>query len=72
MGYLVLDRDLFSLEKKSLKGQLIAVFQYLGAKEELGPGFSEEYSEINREHSHKMQQEKFVLLHRKNIFHDEW
>lgn len=73
LGYLVLGRGLFSLEKKkkSLKGQLIAVFHYLGAKEKLGPGFSKDYSEIKRDHSHKMQQEKFVFLHKKNIFHYE-
>jgi len=46
LGCLVLDRGLFSLENKGLKGQLIAVFHYLGAKEEPGSGFSEEYSEI--------------------------
>lgn len=32
-SYLVLDRSFFSPEKSSLKGQLIAVFYYLGAKE---------------------------------------
>lgn len=58
-------------EKRSLKGQLIAVFHYFGAKEELGPGFPGEYSEPKKDHSHKMQQEKIVLLRKKDIFHDE-
>jgi len=62
------ERDLFSLEQRRLRENLLAVFSYLkDVKEKTASLHLEEASERTRNNGHRLQQEKWSLELKKKI-----